>query len=37
MWVFGLDRAGLGEGQVGGTCECGNEPAGSIKWGEFLD
>jgi hypothetical protein len=20
-----------------GTCECGNEPSGSIKWGEFLD
>jgi hypothetical protein len=24
-------------GQVAGTCECGNEPSGSIKWGEFLD
>jgi hypothetical protein len=22
---------------VAGTCECGNEPAGSIKCGEFLD
>ena len=21
----------------GGTCECGNEPSGSIKCGEFLD
>jgi hypothetical protein len=20
-----------------GACECGNEPSGSIKWGEFLD
>jgi hypothetical protein len=20
-----------------GTCECGNEPSGSIKYGEFLD
>jgi len=20
-----------------GTCECGNEPSGSIKCGEFLD
>jgi hypothetical protein len=19
------------------SCECGNEPSGSIKWGEFLD
>jgi len=25
------------EGQVAGTCECGNEPSGSIKCGEFLD
>jgi hypothetical protein len=24
-------------GQVAGSCECGNEPSGSIKWGEFLD
>jgi hypothetical protein len=24
-------------GQVEGTCECGNEPSGSIKCGEFLD
>ena len=23
--------------QVAGTCECGNEPLGSIKCGEFLD
>ena len=22
---------------VGGTCECGNEPSGSVKYGEFLD
>jgi hypothetical protein len=26
----------LGIGQVVGTCECGNEPPGSIKCGEFL-
>ena len=25
------------EGQVSGTCECGNELSGSIKCGEFLD
>jgi hypothetical protein len=25
------------EGQVAGTCECGNEPSGFIKCGEFLD
>jgi hypothetical protein len=23
--------------QLPGTCECGNEPSGSIKCGEFLD
>ena len=32
-----LDRAGSGEGQVAGTCECGNELSGSIKCGQFLD
>ena len=26
MWVHGLDRAGSGQGQVPGTCKCGNEP-----------
>jgi len=34
---YGLDRAGSGYGQVAGTCECGNEPSGSIKCGVFLD
>ena len=33
----GFDRTGLGYGQVAGTCECGNEPSGSIKCVEFLD
>jgi len=28
---------GSGQGQVAGTCECGNEPSGSIQCGEFLD
>ena len=37
MWRYGLDRAGSGYGQVAGTCECGNEASGSIKYGEFLD
>jgi hypothetical protein len=32
-----LDRYDLGYGQVAGSCECGNEPSGSIKSGEFLD
>ena len=31
-----VDQSGLGEGQVD-CCECGNEPSGSIKSGEFLD
>jgi len=26
----------LGWGQVAGTCEYGNEPSGSVKFGEFL-
>jgi hypothetical protein len=26
-----------GYGQVAGACECGEEPSGSIKRGEFLD
>jgi hypothetical protein len=33
----GLDRGGLGEGQVAGISECGDEPSGSMKCGEFLD
>ena len=24
-------------GTSGGICECGNEPSGSVKCGEFLD
>jgi hypothetical protein len=36
MWGHRLDEGGSGEGQVAGTCECGNEPLGSIKCGEFL-
>jgi hypothetical protein len=28
---------GLGTGVVGGACECGSEPSGSIKCGEFLE
>ena len=37
IWGYGLDRAGSGEGQMAGACECGNEPLGSINCGEFLD
>jgi hypothetical protein len=31
MWGYGLDRSGSGQGQVAGTCDCGNEISGSIK------
>jgi len=37
MWVYELDGAGSAYGKVAGTCECGNEPPGAIKCGEFLD
>ena len=37
MWGYGMDPAVSGQGQVVGTCECGNEPSDSIKGGEFLD
>ena len=37
MQGYGLDRAGLGQGQMAGTCDFGNEPSGSIKCGEVLD
>ena len=36
MWVYGLDWAGPGQRQVADACECGNEPSGSVKCGEFL-
>jgi len=37
MWVYGLDWAGPGERQVADACECGNEPLGSVKCGEFFE
>ena len=37
MWGHRLDRSGAGQGQVAGTCECGNETSGSIKCREFLN
>jgi hypothetical protein len=37
MCGHGLGQCGSGEGQVAGTCECGNEPSGSIKFDEFFD
>ena len=30
MWGYGPDRAGSGWGQMAGTCECDNDPSGSI-------
>jgi hypothetical protein len=33
----GLDRAGSGQRQLTGTCDCGNELSGFVKCGEFLD
>jgi hypothetical protein len=33
----GLDQSGAGQGEMAGTCECGNETLSSIKCGEFLD
>ena len=37
MWGHGLNRAGSEQRQVADACECGNEPSGSIYFGEFLD
>jgi len=37
MGRHGLDCCDSGYGHVTGSCECGNEPSGSIKWKEFLD
>ena len=37
MWIYELDWAGPRQGQVADACECGNEPSGSVKCGEFLD
>ena len=33
----GTGLIGLRVGTGGGLCECGNEPSGFIKCGEFLD
>jgi hypothetical protein len=37
MDLQAVGRAGSGKGQVTGTCECSNEPLGSIYCREFLD
>ena len=33
----GLDRSGSKQVQVAGCCECGDEPSGFIKCGEFFE
>jgi hypothetical protein len=35
VWT-GLEWTELAQDRKVGTCECGNEPSGSIKYGEFL-
>ena len=37
MCVYGLNWADPGYRQVAESCECSNEPSGSVKCGEFLD
>jgi hypothetical protein len=37
MDEHGLDWSRPGQGQVVNTCESGNDSAGSIKCGKFLD
>ena len=36
-WEHGLDWSGSEQGQVVSSFECGNEPSGSVKCGEFID
>jgi hypothetical protein len=36
-WGHGLDLSSSGQGKVAGSCECGNEPSGSIKCEDFLE
>jgi hypothetical protein len=36
-WGHGVERSSSGQGQVAGSCECGNEPLVSIKCGEFFE
>jgi hypothetical protein len=33
----GLDQSDLGLAQAAGCCECGNEPSGFTKCGEFFE
>jgi hypothetical protein len=43
-WMFRKQDVGVWTASIwlriepgGGTCECGNEPSGSVKCGGFLD
>jgi hypothetical protein len=33
----GLESSALGQGPLAGSCDCGNEPSGSIKSRGFQD
>ena len=37
MCGHGLHRSDSGQGQVAGSCECGNESSSFLICGEFLD
>jgi hypothetical protein len=37
MGVYGLDRSGSEQGQVSGSCKCGNEPSGFLKFWEIIE
>jgi hypothetical protein len=37
MGRHGLESSSTGQGEVADAWECGDEPQGSIKDGEFLD
>jgi len=39
LWhcITNIYIAGSGQGQIAGTCECGNEPSVSTKCREFMD
>jgi len=37
MLICGLDWADPRYTQLADACECGNEPSGYVKCGEFLD
>jgi hypothetical protein len=36
-WGQALGRSVSRQGEVAGSCECGNEPSDSVRCGKFLD